>query len=149
MKKIKAIKNAQIVTERGIIWDGVIIVENDKIKGFGSFRDINIPETIGIALAVLIATIVSTASEYGSAIAFEKLCSASSSVYSVRRNGVIISIAPGDIVVGDIILLSSGEKIPAAQDLYFPPPPRCAADRPLRVYHPATGFERPALTPLS
>lgn len=44
MKKIKAIKNAQIVTERGIIWDGVIIVENDKIKGFGSFRDINIPE---------------------------------------------------------------------------------------------------------
>ena len=44
MIKIKAIKNAQVVTERGIIWDGVIIIENDKIKKFGSFRDISIPE---------------------------------------------------------------------------------------------------------
>lgn len=34
MTKITAIKNARIVLERGIIWDGVIIVENDKIKEF-------------------------------------------------------------------------------------------------------------------
>ena len=78
-----------------------------------NLRDINIPETVGIALAVFIATIVSTVSEYGSAVAFEKLCSASASVYSVRRNGETVSIEAQDIVVGDIVLLSSGEKIPA------------------------------------
>ena len=38
-----AIKNAQIVLERGILWDGVIIVEDSKIKEFGSHRDIEIP----------------------------------------------------------------------------------------------------------
>ena len=44
MSKITAIKNAQVVTERGIIWDGVIIVEDGKIKEFGGFRNIAIPD---------------------------------------------------------------------------------------------------------
>ncbi len=44
MAKLTAIKNAQIVLERGILWDGVIIVEDDKIKEFGSHRDIEIPD---------------------------------------------------------------------------------------------------------
>ena len=44
MTKIIAIKNAQLVLERGIIWDGVIIIENGRIKEFGTFRDIIIPE---------------------------------------------------------------------------------------------------------
>ena len=43
MAKMTAIKNAQIVLERGILWDGVIIVEDSKIKEFGSHRDIEIP----------------------------------------------------------------------------------------------------------
>jgi len=36
------------------------------------FRDANIYETLGIALAVLLATFVSTLSEYGSESAFDK-----------------------------------------------------------------------------
>ncbi len=43
MTKTIAVKNAQIVLERGILWDGVIIVENEKIKKIGSYRDIEIP----------------------------------------------------------------------------------------------------------
>ncbi len=78
-----------------------------------NLRNINIPETVGIALAVFIATVVSTVSEYGSAIAFDKLCSASDSTYSVRRGGETVSIKADEIVVGDIVILSAGEKIPA------------------------------------
>lgn len=44
MTKIVAITNAQIVLERGILWDGTIIIENDKIKEFGSCREVKIPE---------------------------------------------------------------------------------------------------------
>ena len=31
---ITAIKNAKVVTERGIIWDGAIIIEDGKIKEY-------------------------------------------------------------------------------------------------------------------
>ena len=41
--KIIAITSAHIVLERGILWDGVLIIENGKIKEFGSCRDIEIP----------------------------------------------------------------------------------------------------------
>ena len=44
MTKLTAIKNAQIVLERGILWDGVIIIEDDRIKEFGSHREIKIPD---------------------------------------------------------------------------------------------------------
>ena len=40
---LKVIKNAQVVTERGIIWDGVIVIENGKIKNFGEEKDVKIP----------------------------------------------------------------------------------------------------------
>jgi len=40
---MKAITNAQIVLENGIIWDGIILIDNDKIADFGSSRDIEIP----------------------------------------------------------------------------------------------------------
>lgn len=38
-----AIKNAQIVLENGIIWDGVILVEGDKIAKFGKASEVEIP----------------------------------------------------------------------------------------------------------
>ncbi len=78
-----------------------------------NIRDINIPETVGIGAAVIIATLVSTISEYGSSLAFDKLCNSNSSMYSVRRGGEIVTIKQEDVVVGDIVLLSPGEKIPA------------------------------------
>ena len=39
----KAIKNAKVVLENGIIWDGVIVIENEKILEVGSSYDIEIP----------------------------------------------------------------------------------------------------------
>ncbi len=84
------------------------------INAIVSLGKINIPETIGIGAAITIATLVSTISEYSSSLAFEKLCSSSeNTVYSVRRNGIIQNIAVDEITVGDIILLSGGQKIPA------------------------------------
>ena len=40
--ELKAIINANIVLENGIIWDGTLLVENDIILDFG--RDIEIPD---------------------------------------------------------------------------------------------------------
>ncbi len=40
----KAIINAKVVLENGIIWDGVILIENEKITQIGDVRNIQIPE---------------------------------------------------------------------------------------------------------
>mgnify|MGYP004470074017 FL=1 len=71
-------------------------------------------ETIGIAIAVLLATLVSTISEYGSEEAFKKLQNSSSNtLFKVYRNGIVELISINDVVVGDIVLLESGESVPA------------------------------------
>jgi len=78
------------------------------------FRDANIYETIGIALAVLLATFVSTLSEYGSESAFDKLQEESEQVRCrVQRNGRLCEISVNDVVVGDLIFLQAGERVPA------------------------------------
>lgn len=43
-----AIKNANIVLENGIIWDGVILISDDKIATFGKERDIEIPQSASV-----------------------------------------------------------------------------------------------------
>lgn len=84
------------------------------INAVVSLGHINIPETIGIAAAITIATLVSTISEYSSSLAFEKLSNETkSSVYCVRRGGEIINVTADLLTVGDIVLLSPGQKIPA------------------------------------
>jgi len=71
-------------------------------------------ETIGIAAAVLIATLVSTFSEYKNENAFQKLqADAAKIVCKTYRNGTIIEVAIDDLVVGDCVLMQSGDKIPA------------------------------------
>lgn len=71
-------------------------------------------ETIGIVIAIFLASFISSISEYGSEKAFEKLQEESSKIKCrVRRNNKIYEINIDDVVVGDIILLSSGDKIPA------------------------------------
>lgn len=40
---IKAIINANIVLEDGIVWDGTLLIENDRIRAFGRARDVEIP----------------------------------------------------------------------------------------------------------
>ena len=75
------------------------------------FPNINWFESGGIAASILIATLVSTASEYSSSAAFERLKEQNENVTCrVRRNGVDIEISAQEIVVGDILLISSGER---------------------------------------
>lgn len=71
-------------------------------------------ETGGIAAAVFMATFISTLSEYGSEAAFRKLYDESSERRClVRRGGKVSEITASEIVVGDRVLLSAGEGIPA------------------------------------
>ncbi len=79
-----------------------------------SLGDIDIFETAGILVAVLISTVVSAVSEHGSERAFEKLSErASSEECRVRRDGAVVSLPVSDVVVGDVILLSAGDGVPA------------------------------------
>ena len=71
-------------------------------------------ETVGIVIAIFLASFISTISEYGSEKAFEKLQEDSSKLKCrVKRNGKKIEIPIDEIVVGDIVLLEAGDKIPA------------------------------------
>lgn len=70
-------------------------------------------EGIGIAIAVFLATFVSTYSEHKNESSFQKLQEEASLVKNnVFRNGEIKSIFVGEIVVGDHILLQAGDKVP-------------------------------------
>ena len=78
------------------------------------FKDFDWFETIGIVIAIFVASFISTISEYGSEKAFEKLQEESSKIKCrVKRNGKIIEVNLEDIVCRDIVLLSSGDKVPA------------------------------------
>ncbi len=78
------------------------------------FRNHDWYESAGIAVAVFLATFVSTLSEYGSESAFEKLQEEAGRISCrVRRGGKLLSIPIEEIVVGDVVLLQSGERIPA------------------------------------
>ncbi len=71
-------------------------------------------ETIGILIAVFLATFISSISEYGSEAAFAKLQSDNDNILiKVIRNNIPKEIPIDEIVVGDIIILSSGDKVPA------------------------------------
>ena len=71
-------------------------------------------ETIGIVIAIMIASLISTISEYGSEKAFIKLQEESSRLKcKVKRNGNIVLINIDEVVVNDIVLLETGDKIPA------------------------------------
>ena len=78
------------------------------------FRNADWFETAGIAAAVFLATFVSTLSEYGSESAFEKLqADAANVTCRVRRGGRVLEVPAADIVVGDLVLLQAGERVPA------------------------------------
>jgi len=84
------------------------------IKTIFLFHDFDWFETIGIVIAILVASLISSISEYGSESAFERLQEESSKINcKVKRNNSIQSLPIDDIVVGDIVLLQSGDKIPA------------------------------------
>ena len=84
------------------------------IKTLFLFKNFDWFETIGIVIAIFIASLVSTISEYGSEKAFTKLQEEASLIKcKVKRNGKINEINIDNIVVNDIIYLESGDKVPA------------------------------------
>ena len=71
-------------------------------------------ETLAIAAAVILATLVSTFSEYRNENAFQKLQAEASQIKcKVYRNSKLIELPIDDIVVGDCIILQTGDKVPA------------------------------------
>lgn len=71
-------------------------------------------EGIGIAFAVVIATIVSTWSEHKNENAFQQLLEEASRIQvKVFRNGKSEQISIDDLVKGDLVLLQPGDKVPA------------------------------------
>ena len=71
-------------------------------------------ETAGIAAAVFLATFLSALSEYGSDAAFQRMQEEAARMQvRVRRGGVLVSVPVEELVVGDRVLLQSGERIPA------------------------------------
>ena len=84
------------------------------IKIVFMFKDFNWYETLGILIAIFLATLISTLSEYGSEAAFKKLQEENKDVLvKVYRNNTLTIIKSSNIVVGDTIILESGDIIPA------------------------------------
>ena len=83
-----------------------------------TFGSLNYFELLGIISAILLSTTVSTLSEYRSEKAFEKLRdSGFDGMVKVLRDDEIKDIDPSELVVGDIVYLSAGEKIQADGEL--------------------------------
>ncbi|MDW5525096.1 calcium-translocating P-type ATPase, PMCA-type [Carnobacterium maltaromaticum] len=71
-------------------------------------------EAFGIAIAVLLATLIGTWSEFSNETAFQKLQEDASKItVKVFRDGHVTEISIDDIVQGDEIILQTGDKIPA------------------------------------
>ena len=84
------------------------------IKTIFLIQDFDWYETVGIVIAIFLASFISTISEYGSEKAFIKLQSEAEAIkVKVRRDGKVLLIDINDVVVGDIILLESGDRIVA------------------------------------
>lgn len=70
-------------------------------------------ETMGIFLAIILATFVSTYSEYSNENAFQKLQEEASRIRcKVWRDGEPVELHIDDIVVGDAVILEAGDKVP-------------------------------------
>ncbi len=84
------------------------------VKVIVLFKDFDFFETIGILISILVASLVSSISEYGSEAAFKRLQEdASKYKVKVKRNNQSTEIDLEDIVVNDIVILNAGDKVPA------------------------------------
>ena len=84
------------------------------IKVVFIFKDFDYFETLGILIAIFLASFISTISEYGSEAAFRRLQEESSKIKAkVIRDNILKEIPIEEVVVGDIVVLGSGDKIPA------------------------------------
>lgn len=75
-------------------------------------------EVIGVALAVILATSIGFWFEWDASRKFDILNAlGDEAMVKVRRNGEIIEIYKKDVVVNDVVLLESGEEVPADGEL--------------------------------
>ena len=78
------------------------------------FKSFDWFETIGILIAIFLASFISSISEYGSEAAFERLQEEAAKIkVKVKRNGVLKEIEIKDVVKNDLVVLNTGDKIPA------------------------------------
>lgn len=84
------------------------------VKTVFLFQNFDWFETLGIVIAITLASIISTLSEYGSEKAFQKMQEESSKIKcNVIRDGSLTTIDLEDVVVGDVVKLSTGDLVPA------------------------------------
>lgn len=84
------------------------------IKTVFLFKNFDWYETIGIVIAILLASFISSISEYGSNKAFDALQEEVLRINcKVIREGKKIEIPVNEVVVNDIVYLETGDKIPA------------------------------------
>lgn len=84
------------------------------IKVVFLFKDFDWYETLGILIAILLASFISSISEYGSNKAFDRLQKENQLLKTkVIRNNTLQEIYVKDVVVDDLIKVTSGERIPA------------------------------------
>ena len=84
------------------------------IKTVFLFKNFDWYETIGIVIAILLASLISSISEYGSEKAFDKLQEEVANINcKVIRNNKKIEIPITEVVVGDIVSLETGDRVPA------------------------------------
>ena len=83
-----------------------------------AFIEKNFMETIGIFVAVFLATIVGFYFERDAAKKFNLLTALSEEQpVKVRRNGKVMEIPRHDVVVGDVVLVEVGDEVPADGEL--------------------------------
>ena len=84
------------------------------IKTIVLIKDFDWYETVGIVISIIIASLISTLSEYGSSKAFERLQEESSKIKChVKRDNEELEIPIDDIVKSDLLILTTGDKIGA------------------------------------
>ncbi len=104
-KLIDNLKDPMII----ILVVALVIVAGLAIFGFTAWY-----EGVGIAAAVALATLVSTASEFKNEQTFQKLQEEASKIFlNVFRGDALKIVGIDDIVVGDKVFLQPGDKIPA------------------------------------
>ncbi len=83
-----------------------------------SIREGHYAETIGIFVAILLATGVAFIFEVDAARKFDVLNQVNDdTLYKVIRDGQTIEVGKKDLVVGDVVILETGEEIPADGEL--------------------------------
>lgn len=84
------------------------------VKTVFLFKNFDWFETLGIVIAILVASFISTISEYGSEKSFAKMQEESSKIKcKCIREGKLVEINIDEVVVGDIVKLASGDFVPA------------------------------------